>query len=337
MNRLYEVDVMRTIAIFLVVFTHSYAIYTGIWVNPNESQVKITPFYIHLDKFLVAFRMPVIVFIAGYVFEYFRTFKNQTFKSLVWDKIRRLLLPTFLFGILLIFTFRPANSLFDFIVKLSNGPGHLWFLPMLFWCFIIGFYLLQIKKYKLLILGILYFLGVLSNIIPNFFGISKGLSFLPYFYLGALFINCRNNLVEMRSKFYLVLIALFLFISIFVLNTYVFYDFLNREGIYFKTILSLATYVLRSVGVISFFILILYFVNKGFIKDYDFYRKISKKTFGIYIFHLFILLTLIYKCSFYNIINNYITPFVLFIITSILSILFTGLFLKTRIGKFLIG
>ena len=51
------------------------------------------------------------------------------------------------------------------VYSILNGCGHMWYLPMLFWCFVLTWLLLQTKmkeQYRVLILLALYFLFFLT-------------------------------------------------------------------------------------------------------------------------------------------------------------------------------
>jgi len=60
-------------------------------------------------------------------------------------------------------------------------------------------------------------------------------------------------------------------------------------------------------------------------------------SYGLYVFHQFVLMFLIYKLDIYQYLNHGLAPIILFIITTIVSLVVTNFFIKTKIGKFLIG
>ena len=87
------------------------------------------------------FRIETIALIAGYVFSYqsYDLGRKYKFWPFVWKKFKRLIIPMLVFGIGYYFCFFYDSATFElksFLVKLFSGCGHLWFLPMLFWCFL---------------------------------------------------------------------------------------------------------------------------------------------------------------------------------------------------------
>ncbi len=65
--------------------------------------------------------------------------------------------------------------------------------------------------------------------------------------------------------------------------------------------------------------------------------RLSGYCYGVYIFQQFILKVLYYKTDMVMCINPYVLPWVATAVTIVLSLIFTGLLLRTRAGRFLIG
>ena len=74
------------------------------------------------------------VFISGYLVGYQVLIKKR--ELIIMNKVTRLLVPSILFSLIywLIFNYNGIVSE-TFFYDLVNGVGHMWFLPMLFWCF----------------------------------------------------------------------------------------------------------------------------------------------------------------------------------------------------------
>lgn len=69
------------------------------------------------------------------------------------------------------------------VLTLIEGPGHLWFLPMLFWCFLIGWCILQTKLSPKIVLPVLYLVSLIRPVeLP--LRLSQALYYLPFFFLG---------------------------------------------------------------------------------------------------------------------------------------------------------
>lgn len=151
--RIEYVDLSKGIAIFLMVLCH-----TGV--------------HNHFTQWVYAFHMPLFFIVSGMLF------KNTSFslKEYSIKKIKQLLVPYFLFAMILCFG---TNSYFDWIKILyasrnslsdANVSTPLWFLP----CFFISsIFFMQVNKIgsryiKVLVLLILFVLGcLLSNYTIN--------------------------------------------------------------------------------------------------------------------------------------------------------------------------
>ena len=136
---LYEISIIRPLIIFLLVVYHSLCVFTGGWVPPQG--VPSNDVYWWLGHLISGFRIETIAFVGGYVFCYqcVELGRRQGFVGFVWKKFKRLIIPCFVFGIVYYLLFRFNAARFTWRVafwRVANGIGHLWFLPMLFWCFL---------------------------------------------------------------------------------------------------------------------------------------------------------------------------------------------------------
>ena len=136
---LYEISIIRPLIIFLLVVYHSLCVFTGGWVPPQG--VPSNDVYWWLGHLISGFRIETIAFVGGYVFCYqcVELGRRQGFLAFVWKKFKRLIIPCFVFGIAYYLLFRFNATRFTWRVafwRVANGIGHLWFLPMLFWCFL---------------------------------------------------------------------------------------------------------------------------------------------------------------------------------------------------------
>ena len=136
---LYEISIIRPLIIFLLVVYHSLCVFTGGWVPPQG--VPSNDVYWWLGHLISGFRIETIAFVGGYVFCYqcVELGRRQGLLAFVWKKFKRLIIPCFVFGIAYYLLFRFNAARFTWRVafwRVANGIGHLWFLPMLFWCFL---------------------------------------------------------------------------------------------------------------------------------------------------------------------------------------------------------
>ena len=147
-KRLADVVVIRNILIVLLVFYHAFAIYSGAW-SPIKGFPEIKTYW-WLDKLSYAFMLELFVFVSGYVFGYQVRVKGESklqAKDLFWGKFKRLMIPCMVFSLLYILLFgHITQPIQKTLYGLMNGVGHMWFLPMLFWCFV-GTWIIE-KSFK---------------------------------------------------------------------------------------------------------------------------------------------------------------------------------------------
>ena len=133
-------------------------------------------------------QLETMVFISGLLLGYQAMQRTEAlnFRFCVLKKIKRLLLPCFLFGIVYYVLFYDLSaSPISIIYRILNGCGHLWFLPMIFWCFVFTFIII-IKLPPPIHYGILTFslLAVLNPLGFLPLGLGSVWSYFLFFYLG---------------------------------------------------------------------------------------------------------------------------------------------------------
>ena len=166
--RLNEVTLMRSILALLIVFMHSFTCYNGSWDRP-AGYVDI-PLYKWLARLTFAFTLECFVFISGYLMAFQQIALNRCVTnsppiSFFIHKLKRLILPSVLFSILYFVIFYRYTGIGNMLYNVINGCGHMWFLPMLFWCFVGAMLLLRIPigdRWKLALLVILNFFTIIT-------------------------------------------------------------------------------------------------------------------------------------------------------------------------------
>lgn len=192
---LYEVSYIRPLVIFLLVVYHGLCVYTGGWTPPEG--VGANSAYWWLGHFISGFRIETIAFVGGYVyaFQCIALEKRLSFPRFAWKKFNRLLIPCWIFGIvyLLLYRYKPGMSLNVCVWKVLNGIGHLWFLPMLFWCFLLGWLADKLTEktidkrcFPWLMWGLLLVAGAATLVrMPSLrLGLTRAPYFFFYFFLG---------------------------------------------------------------------------------------------------------------------------------------------------------
>ena len=281
--REYRIDNIRALAILLVVFGHSIIIYDpswGVYTPKYESAIlEIIKHYISLVQ------MPLFFSLSGYCFAISKE-KNQGIRFL-GKKAKRLLLPFFMVGILWMIPIRFISQYPFWIDKsaikvfiqfiLGVDSGHLWYLPTLFFIFVIfgatrSFYL-GTKKYMYMTLigATLLILSVLSPLFPKYFFIRFIAQYLWWFYIGYVIKDFASIVELLRAKNNVSI--LLLLISICVLSMIVFDIFT------IKIIDIVLIYFGTSVFVLSCYLLISDQKNTT-------WSYLSQNSFGLYLFIL---------------------------------------------------
>ena len=343
-----EVVIIRLVLIIFLVLYHSFAIYNGTWDIP----LGLYPVnaYWWVASFSYSFMLETFVFISGYVFGYqVRTkFNNQVvFQNCVVKKAIRLLIPSIVFRIIyfICFHINKGNSLGSILYNIIIGYGHLWFLPMLFLCFIITFIVekLQINHKYIILLALfasVFSLGPLSDL-P--FRISSVLSYYIFFAIGYYIQKngvsiCNISIPKRIFVFFVAYIIVFVAYHLILKNQITITDQISTVAIITDSILRRVLKLSQAIlGLLSMFSLVNYLLNKGVLQISSFSIKLSGYCFGVYIFQQFILLYFITNPYIIAMLGSYSLPWIAFTFTLLVSLILTGLLLKTKVGRFLVG
>jgi|GEM_PF-389841 len=334
-SKLFDIMIMRAVATIMVVAFHVYGV---MYANhfPAMREKYYSMYYVLNQCILINIAMPLFIFVSGYLFIYlFQKQKYPTIGFLIKNKIKRLIIPYLFFGIIMMIY---PNTL-DIACLLSGTYAHLWFLPMLFWCFVL-FYLLIIF-FRNICLSHWCIIVLVVSFICSFYPYHylpfpcMGLHYLEHWFcwfcMGGCVYVYKGYILNIMSKYKL--LPLFLFVYLVII-----YFFPRPYG---KTI-----FWYNSLAQILMLISIWYIcqkINWNSFKYINLVDRFNRYSFGVYIFHCWILpylisstskrLFLLEKYAEYTI----LFPFVLFIVTLILSYILTILLYKVRIGRFLIG
>ena len=337
--RLNEVTLMRTLLALLSVFMHAFTCYQGGWKQP-EGYVDI-PVYKWIARTSFAFALEAFVFISGYLFAFQRITLKRTdgFWKLTVNKLKRLILPGIIFSILYFIIFYSYKGLGNAVYSIINGCGHMWFLPMLFWCFVGGWLLEQVKVkdgYKLAFLIMLNLFGFVS--LP--LRINSAMSYMVYFYGGFLVYKYSDKIKAMVTKKRLIWSWVIFAVVFAILRPM--RDVLVTNDAQTK-LLKLFIYIgnnacqliYASVGLMAFYCTAVYYTQRHTLKPFTI--KLAACCFGIYLFQQFVLQLLYYKTNFPLWVGPYGLPWCGFVIAAVVSYMLSALLLKTKIGRFLIG
>ena len=340
-----EVTILRPVAILLLVVMHSFTVYNGSW-RPFEGFESVEA-YKWITRVTFSFMLELFVFISGYVlaFQIIEKGRNYAFLTFAKKKAMRLLLPSVLFSTIYLYWLYPSvpASVFLQVKMIVEGVGHLWFLPMLFWCFILGLLLIKTDavsdKIKLVVLIVLAVVSAKLGFLP--LRIGTACYYLLFFYVGYITYKYKDKLME-KTNWCHVLLLFTLFLVSF-LFTQVYLESITAFG-YTRIILLILAQVGKviyaSSGMMAAYLFVMLRIgihHTAEITPPHWLMWLNSVSFGIYIFQQFILQFLYYHTSLPQFTGVLWLPWVGCCITIVLSALLAGISIKTKIGRFLIG
>lgn len=346
---------VRVIAVILVVISHCtyYQIttkYGGINYLPSyalntnfldESTIKLLTL---CKNILYTFHMPVFFALSGALFKNsIERGKFNNLKDVLIQKSKRLLIP-FIIIVLLFSTpikylsgyFSNSENLFKDIFMgqvLLQGNNYLWFLPTLFFEFLIIWIIkekVKNKKGKSLFL-LIFILVNLANPLVSITIIKNIFCYLIYFYIGYCFEDNRtkiNQKIDKKSLFNIILEVVEILILLVVFNIY---DF--KQSMIFKILKHMLMIFMGILGSYMIY-LISYKLSKTNISRNSKIQRVNECSFGIYLYSdplNYLILYIIYNNFGINIfytnpgivfiffIRVFITFFIAFAITNLLK------------------
>ena len=145
-ERNYKIVNLRAIAILTVVLGHSIILYSPSW-GLVETDVECT-FLKVLKDFINCYQMQLYFFLSGFLM-YQSMKKKQCFRSFIQNKVQRLVIPYFVFGLFWMYPIKKmlhlssfeGLSFMQFLIQIveGNNTGHLWFLYTLFLIFVVSY------------------------------------------------------------------------------------------------------------------------------------------------------------------------------------------------------
>ncbi len=350
-KRIIEYDLLRFVLVLLVVIGHcAYykidTIYGGINYFSNNNYPAIKYLLDGIVSFIYTFHMPLFFALSGALFVH-TVNKTNNISILIRNKFKRLIIPFFAVALLYSIPLKyfsnyyinSSNLLKDIIVGqlFIQGNNYLWFLPTLFFIFII-IYLLERTKLSVKTKIIIYLgLNLLKDLIPIVL-IAQIVKYLIYFYIGFLFEKYKNKIIDYiynhQAKIILIIYMIIFYIIINILNFII-------HKYYFNIIFKIVISFLKAISIALALLLILTFVHeiskKLKIKNNKFINLINKYSFGIYLFSdplnyliLFIFANILGINYFYTETGSLVIFCSRFILTLSISILITFILDKLR-------
>ena len=303
---------IRFLAIVLVVLGHSIILYSNDWsIYKTSYNLPI----LDLLKYLInIFSMPLFFSISGYLFQLSKKTKAMSF---IKKKAKRLIVPYICISIIWLIPIRllvkypgyenkKITEIFVNGILMGNDNGHLWYLPTLFLCFIIIYFLKNKFNNKKIISYVIFLSSSLIYIFPiSIFKISYlnfTLQYYCWFYLGYLIFSYEKKLQKVP------LIKLLLLTLLFTILTIIFrYNILLINNFF------------KYISGICWVLLIYKLVSK--IKTNKIIEYVSCNSFGIYLFHSPLVYITFSKMANYN---PKIIIFINFVIFGGLALLLTN-------------
>lgn len=338
-KKLYDVIVIRSLAIVMVVAYHSFGMMY--WGNFPALTRLYTDMYYEINQFALNFRMPLFIFISGYLFSYLSCERGKypTFWALLKNKFQRLIIPYIVFCLFYMLT----TQSFSISRFLSGEFAHFWFITMLFWCFTtIG--IIQLIPYnknlyfRLGVLAISFFMLFVDWHIPMVMGIHSLPLWFFWFYLGYVTSPYREQLYAFISKHKCLLL---IFLAVYAVELY--YTMIHAATIEQRT-------GWEKVAHLCIVLFVWYGVNwlirtfPGKWVDNKVFSELNKTSYGIYVIHYWYYPFLLCDTAreFLPVDNlaaehTILFPLLYFIFSLSLSYVMSRLLLKTRVGRYLIG
>lgn len=327
-----EVSFIRPILIILLILVHCFTVFNHGWEPFSGFQENKG--YMWLSRLSYSFMLETFVFISGYVyaFQVLALQKTYTITKLVKNKASRLLLPSIVFSLIYVQVFTTDNftnvdsvsELGGLCLSVISGVGHLWYLPVLFWCFISMYILEKFSISEKLKFGLLVFISVLP-----YFYLPLQLYRVPYYFLffllGYKMWQYKDKYISKVSisntlKLWVAFIVTFIILRTFKANVVELSDAMNLPlKALLKTLSNVCTLIYSSLGLISIFFTSILFTQKYKLKTW--YISLGGMCFGVYIFQEFIIKYLYYYTDLGERVSYLVLPWIVFIITTVTSIL----------------
>lgn len=214
-----DVMIMRPIVIFLLIVTHSFTMYTGgSWSLPEG--INEVYAYGEIAHIAFSFMLETFVFISGYLFAMQQQRQQKPFTFFLLKNLQRLVVPGIIFSTAYIACF--DSEIFKsggVILEILNGTGHLWFLPMLFCCFIMAYGINTVKGHDNFKFALCFIMSLCSGLLPlSVFRINSACYYILFFYLGMYLYHRRQKIIAKLN-----LLNVMAFMVLFVVS-YIFFS-----------------------------------------------------------------------------------------------------------------
>lgn len=187
----YTISIIRVLSMIFIVAYHCVCYY-GIWDESFPEAPKYQ--YIESWRFVCVLALQMFTFISGYLYAHG---KSRSIVETIRLKTMRLLVPYVFWAVVLAILFPVICSWQVFF----SGMMHLWFLLMLFGCFLVVS-LTGFKEWKLpymilaiFVIAFIEWVNIKSGLLKsNILAVSQVVNYLPYFLSGI--VVCKIGILE---------------------------------------------------------------------------------------------------------------------------------------------
>ena len=339
-----DVAIIRPLLVVLLVFYHAFAPYSGAW-PPIEGYPEVQVYW-WLDKLSFSFILEMFVFISGYVFGSQVRIKGEQklmLKSLIGNKFKRLIVPCVIFSLLYIILLQDITQpVAKTLYSVVNGVGHMWFLPMLFWCFV-GVWVIEKlhANHTIALIGLLVFSLVPMVGLP--LRLSSTMYYLFFFYSGYVIQRDGVNVRRLESPKAAVALTL-AFVIFFPLLTLLEESVISLWGgnrLIIKVLQEFVKHICRvsysSLGIAMMLSIIRLQLNRRHRPIPEWAMSVGKLSMGVYLFQQFVLKGLYNYTSLPETMGAYMLPWVGFAVALAVSLALSWVMIQSRAGRFMMG
>ena len=267
----------------------------------------------------------------------------MTFGNCVAKKAKRLLLPSMLFSVIYLLLMGNYDmSPLSVVSRIVNGYGHLWYLPMLFWCFVMIWIIEYIGVGPKFALPLLFICAAVLSVKDLPLRIDEALYYMLFFYVGYVvnrYAVCLDKYYAWRYVLIFAIIYCFTFIPLHLLERGGF--FVDDESFLIKlanlSVGKLSHIVYSSAALATVFVTVNMLVRKTGVQIKAWMVRGSTLCFGVYIYHQMIIDFAYYRMGWIETLPPMLLPWIGFVSALVFSLLLAYLTLKTKFGRFLIG
>lgn len=197
----YDIAILRLLCITTVVFFHAYGM-TFVHFSDTTNALYSDKYEMFNQTYLINIAMPMFIFISGFLFggQLMRKCPPLSFGNMIKSKFMRLMVPFFVFTVLFMFTQNAVS--WDPFYQWTYS--HLWFLPMLFWCFVVTYFLRPLILNDSFTVGILtiillFAIAFLGKFVPMIIGLHNVNTSIGWFTFGVWFYKYEKNIIDLFS------------------------------------------------------------------------------------------------------------------------------------------